>query len=141
MGLVKRVYGVHSNEQEFGLLKTQSVKIVLQDNAQPYAVCTARRVPIPLLEAVKEELAWMEANDIIEAMTEPTEWCAPMVPVPKKSGQARICVDLKKLNKAVKRERFILLTLEEMTTQVNGSSVFSLLQGSGRSRWTKIVRS
>lgn len=82
-------------------------------------------MPIPLLEAVKE-LAQMEANDIIEAMTEPTEWCTPMVPVPKKSQQARICVDLKELNKAVKRERFILPTLEEMITQLNGSAVFSL---------------
>lgn len=127
MGLVKRVHEVHSSEQKFGLLKTQPVKIVLQDNAQPYAVCTARRVPIPLLGAVKEELARMEANNIIEAVTDPTEWCAPMVPVPKKSGQARICVDLKKLNKAVKRERFILPTSEEMTSQLNGSTVFSSL--------------
>ncbi|XP_051816865.1 uncharacterized protein K02A2.6-like [Acanthochromis polyacanthus] len=126
MGLVKRVYEINS-EQEFGLLKTQPVKIVLQDNAQPYAVCTARRVPIPLLAAVKEELGRMEANDIIEAVTEPTEWCAPMVPVPKKSGKARICVDLKKLNKAVKRERFILPTSEEMITQLSGFTVFSSL--------------
>ena len=74
MGLVKRVHEINS-EQEFGLLKTQPVKIELQDNFQPYAVCTARRVPIPLLGAVKEELARMEANDIIEAVTEPTEWC------------------------------------------------------------------
>ncbi len=127
MGLVKRVFEVHSSEREFGLLQTQPMKIALQDNAQPYAVCTARRVPIPLLGAVKEELARMEANNIIEAVTEPTEWCAPMVPVPKKSGRARICVDLKKLNKAVKRERFILPTAEEMTTQLNGSTVFSSL--------------
>lgn len=85
MGLVWRVYEVSSNEQEFGLLKTQPVKIVLQENAQPYAVYTAHRVPIPLLSAVKEELNRMEANDIIETVAEPTEWCAPMVPVPKKS--------------------------------------------------------
>ena len=30
-------------------------------------------------------------------MTEPTEWCAGMVVVPKKTGQVRICVDLKPL--------------------------------------------
>ena len=51
MGLVKRVYEV-SGIGEFGLLNTQPVKIVLQDNAQPYAVHTAHRVPIPLMKPV-----------------------------------------------------------------------------------------
>nr|XP_033936287.1 uncharacterized protein K02A2.6-like [Pseudochaenichthys georgianus] len=132
MGLVKRVGEVNTSEQEFGLLKTQPVKIALKDNNQPYAVCTARRVPIPLLGAVKEELEKMEANDIIEAVTDPTEWCAPMVPVQKKSGKTRICVDLKKLNKAVKRERFILPTSEGMIAQLRGSTVFSSLDAVSR---------
>lgn len=127
MGLVRRVYEVSSNKQEFGLLKTQPVKTVLQNNAQPYAVYTARRVPIPLLSAVKEELDHMEANGIVESVTEPTEWCAPMVPVPKKSGKVRICVNLQKLNKAVKRERFILPTPEEVIANLSGSTVFSSL--------------
>ncbi|KAL6477057.1 hypothetical protein MHYP_G00155560 [Metynnis hypsauchen] len=87
MGLVKRVLQVSNAAGEFGLLKTQPVKIVLQENAQPYAVHTARRIPIPLLKPVKEELERMEANDIIQKVTEPTEWCAPMVPAPKKSGK------------------------------------------------------
>lgn len=87
-GLVQRVYRVHSSEQKFGLLKTQPVKIVIQDNAQPCAVHAER--PSPSAGAVKEELAKMETKNIIEAVTEPTEWCTLMVPVPKKSGQARI---------------------------------------------------
>lgn len=102
------MYEISTSEQEFWLLKTQPVKIALQDNAQPYAVATARRVPIPLLNAVKEELDRMEASDIIKAVTEPTEWCAPMVPVPKKNGKESIFFDLTRLNKTVKRERFCL---------------------------------
>lgn len=76
---------------------------------------------------MKDELDRIEANDIIEAVTEPTEWCAPLVPVPKRNGKARTCVHLKRLNKAVKRERFILPTSEEMIAQLNGSTVFSSL--------------
>jgi hypothetical protein len=49
------------------------------------------------------------------------------VPAPKKSGQVRICVDLRKLNKAVKRERFVLPTAEEITAKLNGARVFSTL--------------
>ncbi|KAL6483813.1 hypothetical protein MHYP_G00086850 [Metynnis hypsauchen] len=69
----------------------------------------------------------MEANDIIQKVSQPTEWCAPMVPAPKKSGKVRICADLKRLNKAVKRERFILPTAEEIIAGLSGSTVFSSL--------------
>lgn len=40
MGLVKWVHTVHSTG-EFGLFKTQSLKTVLRENAQPHAVHTA----------------------------------------------------------------------------------------------------
>ena len=61
-------------------------------------------------------------------MTQPTDWCAPMVPVLKKStGKARICVDLKRLNEAVKREQYILPTTDEITAKLSGATVFSSL--------------
>jgi len=55
--------------EEFGLLKTQPVRIVLQNDAQPYAVHTTHRVPIPLMNPVKEELDRMEAKGVIEKVT------------------------------------------------------------------------
>lgn len=58
---------------EFGLLKTQPVKIVLREDARPYAVHTARRIPIPFMKPVKEELDRMEANGIIQKVSEHTE--------------------------------------------------------------------
>lgn len=113
---------------EHGTLKTEPVRILLKDNAQPYAVYTARRVPLPMLQKVKEELQRMEGNGIIERVTQPTDWCAPMVPVLKKStGKARICVDLKRLNEAVKREQYILPTTDEITAKLSGATVFSSL--------------
>ncbi|XDV23050.1 hypothetical protein PO909_027773 [Leuciscus waleckii] len=63
-------------------------------------------------------------------MVEPTEWCAPMVPIVKKNASVRICVDLKRLNQAVKRERFILPTLEDIAPKLSGASVFSTLDAS-----------
>ncbi len=98
MGLVKRIEEVHNAFGEHGTLKTEPVKIQLKENAQPYAVHTARRVPLPLIQKVKEELRRMEGNGVIEPVTDPTDWCAPMVPVPKPNGKVRICVYLKKLN-------------------------------------------
>ena len=92
-----------------GTLKGHPVKITLKDDAQPYIVAIQRRVPIPLLSKVEEELKRMESMGLIEKITEPTEWCAPMVPVIKNNGKIRICVDLKRLNENVKREKFYTL--------------------------------
>ena len=37
-----------------------------------------------------------------------------MVAVPQKNGQNRICVDLKQLNKAVRREKYVLPTIDDI---------------------------
>lgn len=50
-----------------------------------------------------------------------------MVPVPKKSGEVTICVDLKQLNTAVKTERFVLPTIDDILPKLADSPVFSLL--------------
>ncbi|KAG7456360.1 hypothetical protein JOB18_014194, partial [Solea senegalensis] len=43
---------------------------------------------------------------VICRVEEPTDWCAGMVVVPKKTGSVHICVDLTKLNESVCREKF-----------------------------------
>lgn len=95
MGLIRRVENVTSAPSEsVGLLRTTPVKIKLKDGAVPYSVTTARWVSLPLLSKVKEELNRMVKCGVIEEVTEPTAWCAPMVPVPRKYGRVRICVGL-----------------------------------------------
>ena len=42
----------------------------------------------------------MEQLDVIEPVDETTEWCSPIVVVPKVDGRVRICVDLTRLNQA-----------------------------------------
>lgn len=114
----------------FGLLKCDPVKITVREDAQPYCLTTARRVPFPLLPKVKQELDRLEQEGIIEKVTRPTDWCAPMVPVTKKNGDIRICVDLKKLNDAVKREHYMLPNLDDISPDLNGAKVFSKLDAS-----------
>ena len=45
--------------------------IKLKENSQPYALSTCRRVPIPLMKAVKTELTRMEKAGVISRVTEP----------------------------------------------------------------------
>ena len=69
----------------------------------------------------------MEKSGVISKVTEPTPWCAGMVVVPKKSGNVRICVDLKPLNQSVRREVHPLPKVDETLAQLTGAKVFSKL--------------
>ncbi|XP_063042998.1 uncharacterized protein K02A2.6-like [Engraulis encrasicolus] len=135
MGLVKRLNAVSTESDdlfgEIGLLQCDPVKIVLKADAEPYVTTTPRRVPFPLLPKVEKELGRMLELGIIEHVTGPTDWCAPMVPAEKKNkDQVRVCVDLKRLNKAVKRELYVLPTLEDIAPKLAGAKVFSTLDAS-----------
>ena len=69
----------------------------------------------------------MEQVDVIEPIEEPTEWCSPIVVVPKADGRVRICVDLTRLNQGVRREVYHMPTVEETLGSLTEGSVFSKL--------------
>lgn len=85
-----------------------------------------RRVPLALRDEVAGEL-----NNLLEAgIIEPVNaspWISNLVPVRKKTGKLRLCIDLKSVNKAVIPDRYPLPTAEELTTQFHGSTVFTKL--------------
>lgn len=114
LNVVKRVYKINGTVNnvidEFpGLFQGVgrlggSYHIHLKEGSKPYAISTPRQVPIPLMGEVKKELQRMEQEGVISRVTEPTDWCVGMVVVPKQNSKVRICMDLTKLNKCVKRE-------------------------------------
>ena len=69
----------------------------------------------------------MEREGVISSVSEPTEWCAPMVPGIKKSGDVRICVDLKHLNESIVRPKFVIPTKEDILSKLSDGTVFSSL--------------
>ena len=101
--------------------------LALKNVAQPFSVATLRRVPLPLLPEVKLELEKMVDQGVIMPITEPTEWCAPMVVIPKSSGKVRICGDFVELNKHIIRERFELPTVDATLAKLSGARIFSKL--------------
>ena len=65
-----------------------------------------------------------EQKIIIEIHT-PTDWCAPIVAVPKVNGTFRICVDLTKLNESVRRETFPLPNIDQLLAHLAGATVYT----------------
>ena len=100
-------------------------EIRLKDDVKPFALSTPRGVALPLLSKVKAELQQMENIGVITKIDEPTDWCAGIVVVPKPNDKVRICVDLTKLNKSVKRERHILPSVEQTLAQIGTAKYFT----------------
>lgn len=48
----------------------------------------------------------------------------------KKEGEVRVCIDIRQVNKAIKREQHITPTIGEIISDLNGATLFS--------KWTKI---
>ena len=102
-------------------------EIQLKQDAKPFSLFTCRKVPLPMRKKVKEELICMESLGVISKVEEPTEWCAGMVVVPKKSGSVCICVNFRQLNESVLREIHPLPTVDETLAHMSGARVFSKL--------------
>ena len=101
--------------------------ITLKDHSTPFALSVPRKVPLPLLSKTKAEIQRMLDMGVIRKVEVPTEWCAPMVVVPKANGQVRICVDLTKLNANIKREFHPLPAVDFTLGKLGDARVFSKL--------------
>ena len=82
-----------------------------------------RRIPISQTEAVNNELDRMLEQDVIEEVHEPSHWVSNLVIVPKKSGEFRVCCDLREVNKAVIRERYVLPKVDDTLHAMRGLSI------------------
>ena len=91
-------------------------------------MCPPRRIPYALRSRLKDELDEMEKMDIIQKVTEPTEWVNALVAVEKpKTGRLRVCLDPRPLNKAIQRPHYPLPTLDDITPRLAGAQYFSVL--------------
>ncbi|XP_064469689.1 uncharacterized protein LOC135384417 [Ornithodoros turicata] len=59
-----------------------------------------RRLPLEVRQKVSEELQKLEQADIIERV-DASEWVSPIVVLWKRTGELRLCVDLRKPNEAI----------------------------------------
>ena len=103
-------------------------KIELLDNAVP-VVSPPRKYPIQLREEICNKLQEMEDLGVIEkcAGDDPCEWVNSIAFSRKASGELRVCLDPRNLNKAIKRTYHKIPTLDELSHELAGATVFSKL--------------
>ena len=80
-----------------GRLRNKIVKLYVDPDITPRQQ-PQRRIPFHVRGNVEKELERLGRLDIIERVEGPTPWISPIVVVPKKSGEVRICVDMREAN-------------------------------------------
>ena len=109
-----------------GKLRDFKAKLHIDDTVKPVAQ-RQRPVPFGVRQKVEKKLEELVNADIIEPVTGPTPWVSPVVVVPKKGDDIRLCVDMREANEAIVRERHPIPSVDEILYNLNGSKVFSKL--------------
>ena len=112
--------------QGIGKLKDYRLKLHIDPSVTP-VVQKMRRVPFSIKDKVTTKVNELLEKDIIEKVEGPTVWVSPVVVAPKPSGDIRLCVDMRRANEAIIRERLPIPTIDEVLESLNGSGVFSKL--------------
>lgn len=114
------------NEEPFPKIKNVQIIIAIDDKispvSQPY-----RRIAIPLEEKVNNKIKELIDRDIIEEVHGSSRWVSPIVPVLKDNGEVRICVDMRRANKAILRENHPLPTMDKLLPKMKSAKFFTKL--------------
>ena len=115
---------------KIGCFPGEKYHIELVDNPKP-VIHPSRSVPVHLLPLYKAELDKMEKEDIIEKVTEPTEWVNSMTLNITKTKDGKIklrpCLDPKDLNKNIRRAHYPSRTIDEILPLLHGKKVFTII--------------
>ena len=109
-----------------GKLKDFQLKLHVDTSVKPVAQ-PVRRLPFSLRKKVAEKLKQLEEMDVVERVNGPTPWVSPLVIVHKSAKEIRLCVDMRRANDAIVRERHPIPTIDEILEDMNGATVFSKL--------------
>lgn len=110
----------------FPYIKGVTVRFQVNPQVKPVNL-GIRRIPVALRSAVKEKLNELLEKDIIERVKEYSEWCSPIVTTFKDNGELRLCIDMRQVNKAIRREHYPLPRFDDMMPRLEGAKIFSKL--------------
>ncbi|KAA3467684.1 gag/pol polyprotein [Gossypium australe] len=98
-------------------------RLPIKEECRPVQQKLRRMRPDVLLK-IKEEV-----RKQFDAVVKYSEWVANIVPIPKKDGKVRMCVDYMDLNKASPKDNFSLPHIDTLVDNTAGYSLFSFMDG------------
>jgi hypothetical protein len=102
-------------------------KIPLKEEAKPFRQ-KLRQINPMLLPIMEREVKKLLDAQIIVPLRY-SEWVANLVPVRKKNGEIRLCVDFRNLNRSSKKDNYPLPKMEHILQRVTGASRISMIDG------------
>jgi transposase InsO family protein len=84
-----------------------------------------RRLPLALRDEVAADIQRQLQMGLIEKADTPSRWLSNIVPIRKPDKKLRVCLDLTAVNRAIVPEVYPLPTMEELTSRLAGSTIFS----------------
>lgn len=100
--------------------------IVIDKSVQP-VIHPPRRIPLVLQPKLKKTLDQLVKSGIIVKRDEPTDWVNSLLLVEKKDGSLRLCLDPKDLNRAIKREHYVIPTVDDVAAKLHGKRLFTII--------------
>ena len=88
---------------EANMIKVNPIGLTVDPQVAPVAL-PPRRHAFSLRNEIEAELERLQQADMIEPVRQATSWLSPLVLVRKANGTLRLCVDNRRLNKAIVRE-------------------------------------
>ena len=105
--------------------RTDVCDLVIRTGDSPPIASAPYRVPDKLKQSVKEEIE--NLVDMGVASPSHSPWASPIVPVTKKDGKIRLCIDYRKLNGVTEPDPYYMCTLDEILEKVGDSRCLSKL--------------
>ena len=122
--ILKRTLSViGKDDYDIGRAKVSPHQIELTDYTPIWQ--KPRRVPEPVKQEIEEQCRQLELMDIIEKCD--SDWSSPVVPVKKKDGKLRLCVDYRRLNKVTVEQNFPIPNLTDSIYSANKIKYFTKL--------------
>ena len=113
--LLKRYERIFSDQP--GSCKFEPVGVRLQQGVVRPKPQRMYRIPEKLKPEVQKQIDQLLADGKVRPST--SEWCHPIVCVPKKDGSIRVCTDLRYLNSCIEGDAFPMPVTEELLASVS----------------------
>ena len=110
--------------EELGTMKEIKAKLHVKEGSVP-KFHRPRPVPYAMRQPVEDEIHRLEREGILRKVDH-SEWAAPVVPVPKKNGQVRLCGDYKvTINSALEVDQHPFPKPEDLFATLNNGKKFT----------------